>query len=346
MIPVKEFPHSHLLRMARRTPRQKRVYSLLAAYQHIKRSRLRRRQNRNARQQPSNDRTDTDSDSLSIVSELSSPPSFVSNSFSSLSLPSISSGPCQSDTASGIHPDTRTSGSGTSLDASSDGDSDSSLQDLPPAKRRRGSRGLTYHVRKAISAIYSSRYHLDRKFGRGKPPAYLPLILTTYKDHNEFHHLFRQYLRIDPITFDKILIAISSDPVFINQSRHPQMPIDHQLAITLYRFGYYGNAASLQRVADWAGVGKGTVLIATRHVMTAVLQSSFKDQAIRMPTPGEKEGAKQWVERHSNCPAWRDGWCFVDGTLIPLAFRPFWYGQSYFDRKCNYSLNIQVSSTT
>ena len=58
------------------------------------------------------------------------------------------------------------------------------------------------------------------------------------------------------------------------------MPIDYQLAITLYRFGYYGNAASLQRVADWAGVGKGTVLVATRCVMAAVLRSSFKDQAI------------------------------------------------------------------
>jgi hypothetical protein len=64
-----------------------------------------------------------------------------------------------------------------------------------------------------------------------------------------------------------------------------------------------------------------------------------------MPTPGEKEEAKQWVEKRSSCPAWRDGWCFVDGTLIPLAFRPFWYGQSYFDRKCNYSLNIQVFFT-
>lgn len=121
------------------------------------------------------------------------------------------------------------------------------------------------------------------------------------------------------------------------------MAIDHQLAITLYRFGHYGNAVSLQRVADWAGIGKGTVLVVTRRVMTAVLRNSFKDQAIRMPTAEEKEGAKEWVGQHSKCTAWRDGWCFVDGTPVPLAFRPFWYGQSYFDRKCQYSLNVQVS---
>jgi hypothetical protein len=62
---------------------------------------------------------------------------------------------------------------------------------------------------------------------------------------------------------------------------------------------------------------------------------------VRMPTAAEKERAKRWVQRHS-CKAWRDGWCFVDGTLVPLDQRPTWYGESYFDRKCNYSLNIQV----
>ncbi len=32
----------------------------------------------------------------------------------------------------------------------------------------------------------------------------------------------------------------------------------------------------------------------------------------------------------------------VDGTLVLLDERPFWYGESYFDWKCNYSLNVQV----
>lgn len=34
----------------------------------------------------------------------------------------------------------------------------------------------------------------------------------------------------------------------------------------------------------------------------------------------------------------------MDGTLVPLTYRPFWFGESYFDRKCNYSLNIQIVS--
>jgi hypothetical protein len=64
-------------------------------------------------------------------------------------------------------------------------------------------------------------------------------------------------------------------------------------------------------------------------------------EAVRMPTPSEKERAKAWVEAHS-CKGWRNGWCLVDGTLVPLFDRPYWFGESYFDRKCNYSLNIQV----
>ncbi|KIM77327.1 hypothetical protein PILCRDRAFT_76885 [Piloderma croceum F 1598] len=64
-------------------------------------------------------------------------------------------------------------------------------------------------------------------------------------------------------------------------------------------------------------------------------------EAVCLPTPEEKSKAKDWVEAHS-CRAWRHGCIFVDGTLIPLHDQPHWYGESYFDWKCNYSLNIQV----
>src|SRR5467141_4751535 len=83
------------------------------------------------------------------------------------------------------------------------------------------------------------------------------------------------------------------------------------------------------------------VHLVTCQVMTAVLHPEFRKLAVHFPTPSEKEKAKDWVQAHS-CKAWRRGWCFVDGTLFPLSNRPYWYGESYFDQKCNYSLNIQV----
>ena len=69
--------------------------------------------------------------------------------------------------------------------------------------------------------------------------------------------LFRSELRVSPWTFDMLLAAISTDPIFMNNSPNSQFPVERQLAIALYRFGHYGNAAGLQKVANWAGVGKG-----------------------------------------------------------------------------------------
>jgi hypothetical protein len=198
---------------------------------------------------------------------------------------------------------------------------------------------MSSFVKHEIELMFSRRYEEPRdRLPRG--PAFLNHVLSVFKESRPDH--FRQALRVSPLTFDKLVNRIALDPVFFNNSNQSQMPVEHQLAITLYRFGHNGNAASLQSVANWAGVGKGTVTLATRRVMTAVLHADFMHEVVRMPNDAEKETAKQWVEEHS-CEAWRGGWCFVDGTLVPLASRPHWYGPSYFDRKSNYSLNVQVN---
>ena len=200
----------------------------------------------------------------------------------------------------------------------------------------------THHLHhftfRSIQDLYSHRYLKPRsQLPRG--PSQLRHVLDVLRVHHAAR--FREYLRVSPFTFDKICKRIQLDPVFLNQSQNDQIPVQDQLAIVLFRFGHDGNGASMQVVADWAGVGKGTVHLVTRRVMTAILRPSFRQAAVRFPTPEEKEQAKSWVESHS-CPAWRNGWCLVDGTLVPLYHHPHWYGESYFDRKSNYSLNIQV----
>ncbi|PPQ83037.1 hypothetical protein CVT25_005279 [Psilocybe cyanescens] len=117
------------------------------------------------------------------------------------------------------------------------------------------------------------------------------------------------------------------------------MPVEEQLAIALYRFGHFGNSASVESVAQWAGCSAGTVVNSTRRVMQAFL--SMHDDVIHYPSPADKEAAKEWVEAAS-CAAWRDGYLFVDGTLVPLADKPGYHGEAYFDRKSNYSLNVQL----
>ncbi|TRM55209.1 hypothetical protein BD626DRAFT_393357 [Schizophyllum amplum] len=191
--------------------------------------------------------------------------------------------------------------------------------------------------------MYQSRYEVPRTRLERPSESYLHHVLLRLK-HSDPPH-FRQYLRVDPHTFDELVARIEDDAVFVNNSDSAhQAPVEEQLAVTLYRFGHDGNAAGLQATADWAGIGKGSVQNYMHRVMTALLrpETQFMQDAVRLPTEDEKEDAKQWVEENS-CRAWRGGWCFVDGTLVPLARRPAWYGESYFDRKSRYSLNIQVS---
>jgi hypothetical protein len=95
----------------------------------------------------------------------------------------------------------------------------------------------------------------------------------------------------------------------------------------------------VEKVAQWAGVSAGMVVNATQRVVIAFL--AMHDEVIHWPNAEEKEEAKQWVE-DTSCAAWRDGWLLVDGTLILLTEKPAYYSEAYFDRKSNYSLNIQV----
>lgn len=227
--------------------------------------------------------------------------------------------------------------------------SDSEDTDEPPAGHeywKKSSVGrwarLQKWVQDQVVEMYSQRYEMDRDtLPRG--PSYLHHVLMVLKANRSDQ--FRLCLCVSPATFDTIIAKISDDEVFTNNSNNAQMPLDEQLAITLFRFGHDGNAASLQAVANWAGVGKGTVVLVTQRVMTALLRPLFMEEAVQFPTPDEKEHAKKWVEDHS-CKAWRGGWCMVDGTLVPLADKPTWFGESYFDRKCCYSLNFQVSKVS
>ncbi|KAI5777311.1 hypothetical protein EDC01DRAFT_624108, partial [Geopyxis carbonaria] len=166
----------------------------------------------------------------------------------------------------------------------------------------------------------------------------LPLVLGAFKSKDSIR--FRRNLRVSSSTFDILLAKVGSNPVFNDDnSRRKQLPVNMQLAIALYRFGHNGSASTVEHVAQWSGVSAGMVVKATRRVMKAVL--ALHDEVIKWPTEVEKEEAKNWVQSVS-CPAWRNGYCMVDGTLIPLFEKPHHYGEAYFDRKSNYSLNVQL----
>jgi len=119
-------------------------------------------------------------------------------------------------------------------------------------------------------------------------------------------HLFCKKLRVDPSTFHALLAMIEDQPIFYNNSNIPQASPNVQLAIFLNCIGHYGNAASPEDLAQWAGGSAGWIEKCTNHVMVAVL--ALHDKGIHLPTADEKEDAKAWVEGKT-CPEWRDGFC-------------------------------------
>jgi hypothetical protein len=63
----------------------------------------------------------------------------------------------------------------------------------------------------------------------------------------------------------------------------------------------------------------GAVVKCTRRVIVAFLV--LHDVAVHWQMDEDKERAKEWVESVSSAE-WRDGFCMVDGTLIPLSQKP------------------------
>ena len=193
-------------------------------------------------------------------------------------------------------------------------------------------------VIEACHELYQT-FYIEERRKIPKTCENLDLLLTEYK--SRFPDIFRSYLRILPQCFDSLLETIQHHSAFQNKSNNSQMPVERQLAIALYRFGHYGNSISTLKVALWAGVGYGTVREVTMRVMRACCDERFRRVVMRWPTDEEIEEAKSWVEENS-CFAWREGWLMVDGTLVPMFQRPHHFGNAYFDRKSNYSENVQV----
>lgn len=195
-----------------------------------------------------------------------------------------------------------------------------------------------------LNAIQALRDEVERARVLEKPDA--PMMRASQiplLDHFAEHrpHLFRKKLRMMPEIFDCILDQISPHAIFQSNSQNRQLPVALQLAIFLFRAGHYGNAASPEDVAQWAGVSVGSVVNCTNRVMAAILDQH--DLFVNIPSEDSEdmEMARELAEAKT-CPAWRNGVFAADGSAIPLFAKPSIYGETFYDRKSRYSLNCQV----
>ena len=103
------------------------------------------------------------------------------------------------------------------------------------------------------------------------------------------------------------------------------------------RFGKDGNGVSVGQVSRLLGVSDGSVINFTNRVIVAIL--NVKDRFMRWPDSIERERISDYFGRTKGfygCVG------LLDGTLVVLAQAPHIDPSSYWSRKQNYSINVQV----
>jgi hypothetical protein len=55
-------------------------------------------------------------------------------------------------------------------------------------------------------------------------------------------------------------MRIEGDSIFSMGSYVEQAPVEIQLAVSLYHFGHNGNTASIEGIAQWAGLSMGMIV--------------------------------------------------------------------------------------
>ncbi|KAG2335920.1 hypothetical protein BDR05DRAFT_978879 [Suillus weaverae] len=93
--------------------------------------------------------------------------------------------------------------------------------------------------------------------------------------------------------------------------------------------GHYGNAISNEDVCQWVGVRIGSITNCTNHIMIALFE--HHDRFIFFP--------KYVLKIY---PQWHNGIFTTDSSMINLCNKPGLYGETFFSRKSDYSLNCQV----
>jgi len=95
-------------------------------------------------------------------------------------------------------------------------------------------------------------------------------LAFSYAQNPSDYGRFTNMLRVSPHVFHVLLGLIEDHPVFFNNSNVPQTAVEIQLAVTLFRMGRFGNAASLEDIARNCGISEGSVEGFTKRCFDAI----------------------------------------------------------------------------
>jgi len=188
--------------------------------------------------------------------------------------------------------------------------------------------GLSWYT---LHHTHARRYLRRDRGGVAKTGAWFRMVFYSASEER-----FRNHFRVSRSTFLtlKNLLLTRARPVISCRRGGAQVKLELQHAITLFHLGHYGNACSVDAVADLFGVSVGAVIESTRRGVKVLAGAA--PQHIRWPNAQRRATLSAFAaEKHGfqHCIG------ATDGTTVPLAYQPALQPWTYFDRKQRYSLN-------
>lgn len=150
---------------------------------------------------------------------------------------------------------------------------------------------------------------------------------------------FLGHFRVRRSAFSRLVDLISANSVFQTQSRHPRRGhADLHLMILLKYLGSDGNDNTAPKLALFFGLGKGSIDLYLSRAVKAFL--ALQDSTMTWPDVDERHDIACRIQAKygfPNCVG------MVDGTLLPLEYKPSVDGEDYYTRKGGYAVNAIIT---
>ncbi|KAE8892415.1 hypothetical protein PF002_g14062 [Phytophthora fragariae] len=148
---------------------------------------------------------------------------------------------------------------------------------------------------------------------------------------------FKKSLRVTKPMFESVWQLIRGDVRFAQRGTKPQRDVAVQLAIALEWFEACGNGNSNWNHVRHYGVGAGTVTAYVSRVRQALLQ--HYGRYVKWPSDIHRAVSSAFHRERYGLPGVIG---MVDGTHVCFDQKPHIDGALHYNRKCRYSLNVQV----
>ncbi|SOV07456.1 uncharacterized protein UDID_18911 [Ustilago sp. UG-2017a] len=156
--------------------------------------------------------------------------------------------------------------------------------------------------------------------------------------------MYRGLVRMSPEAFNNLAIRLQQTEAFQwNYSSSGVMSLNRVqeiLSVALYRLGRSGNGGGECDAALQCGCSVGSIFGYTNRTVAGLLE--LNNDIMQFASEGERQHAAAWVHNTTGVEEWGKGWLVVDGTHIPLAWKPGVLSREHFCYKGFHSINVAL----